>query len=144
MGHGIWFSAQVEQRASHATSNIKKCQITDLAGGISQALDDLLADGKQEFRVFVAQLNKFAVADFTDFTFSFSTNPGAAMLLVKKTHFTDKVAGIKVGENHFLAVAIVFNNDGHGSFDYIVEGVTLISRVNNGAFSRVATAVAMG
>ena len=63
--------------------------------------------------MFVAQFNKFAVADFTDFTFSFSANPGAAMLLVKKTHFTDKVAGIKVSENHFLAVAIVFNNDGH-------------------------------
>src|SRR5690606_41073285 len=57
----------------------------------------------------------------------------AWVFVIKETHFAKKVAVIKVGDNHFASF-IIFNENGYRSFYYVVERVTFIASINNGAF----------
>ena len=61
----------------------------------------------------MAELNKFTVANFAHLALGFGPNPGTAVFLIKKAHFTNKIAGVEIGQNHFFAVAIIFNNHGN-------------------------------
>ena len=66
------------------------------------------------------------------------------MLLIKESHLAEKISWVEIGENNLFAITIVFNHHCDRTLDNVVESIPLITGVDNGAFSRVATSVAVG
>ncbi|MNY37871.1 hypothetical protein D3C86_1724600 [compost metagenome] len=115
VSHGVWLFTQFQQAAGNAAGHVKKCQVTDLARGVAQALCDLSAEDVKNVRVLLGQLAEFCVADFRDFAFNLGPHPGAALLLqaslLKQAQLAEKIPGVQVGNDHFPAV-VIFDQDG--------------------------------
>ncbi|MNE02208.1 hypothetical protein D3C80_946780 [compost metagenome] len=146
MGHGVRLLAQLEQGAGDAAGDVEEGQVTDLAGGLAQAIGHLAAEGVEDFRVLLGQLAELGVADLGHFAFGLGAHPSAALLLVafavEQAHLAKEIAGVEVGDDH-LAAIVVLDEDGHRTLDDEEQGFAAITGIDDGALGGVATAVTM-
>jgi hypothetical protein len=63
--------------------------------------------------------------------------------LFKQPHFPEKVAGVQIGYDNFLAI-IIFQHHGNGPFDDVIQGIAGVAFVNDGAAIGVSTPMAIG
>ena len=66
------------------------------------------------------------------------------MLLVEEAHFAKKITWVEVGENNLFAVAIVFNHHRDRTLNNVIQGISMVTGIDNGAFRRIAASVAVG
>jgi len=134
------------QAAGDTSGDVEERQVTDLAGGIAQALSHLPAECIEDVRVLLGQFAEFAVADFRHFTLDLGTYPGTALLflagLLEQSQFTEKVSGVEIGNDHFSSV-IVFDEDGDRALEDEKQGLRAIPGADDVAFCLVATALAV-
>ncbi len=146
VGHGIGLLAQFQQATCDTSGDVEKCEIADLAGGIAQALCDLSAQDVKNVRVLQGQFSEFGVADFCNFTFNLGPYPGTALLLLarllEQPQLTKKISGIEVGDDHFPAVVILYQ-DSDRALDDEKQRLGTISRTNDVVFGWIAAALAM-
>src|SRR5690606_29365507 len=66
MCHRVGLLAQLQQAASDSARHVEKCQITDFACDIAQALGHLPANGVHQLRILQAQFAELGVTDLGD------------------------------------------------------------------------------
>lgn len=83
------------------------------------------------------------VTDFGNLTGGSSVTPGAAFFsLFEQTHFTEKISGVEIGDNNFLAI-IVFENDRNRTLDYVIQRIALVTFIDDSRAIRITFAMAM-
>jgi hypothetical protein len=143
VGHGIRFLAQFEQGMGNPAGYIEEGEIADLAAGLAQTRGKLRGQFQQDVRVFLGQGAEPAVADLGHLAFTACTYPGAAVgVLTEQSHFPEESAGIDIGQDDFVSV-LVLHQDANRAADDVVQHVGLVPGVDDHAFARVFTPVAM-
>ena len=144
MGHGVGLLAQVQQGAGDATGDVQERQVADLAGGGAQASGDLRGYREQDLGVLAGQLAEFGVADLRHLALGFRFHPGGTGRIgLEQAHLTEEVAFIQVGHDHLTAI-VVLDHHRHGALEDVVQGVRLVTGVDDGALGRVLSAMTVG
>jgi hypothetical protein len=144
MGHGIGFLAEINQGAGDTTGDIIKRQVAHLAGGVAQTVGHLLTDGEDNLGMGTNIGVEIGVADFGNLTGSTGATPGTALFgLFKQAHLPKKITGVQISNHHFLAV-IVLENDRDRTLDDVIQGIALVTFIDDGCAIRVSFAMTMG
>ena len=144
MSHRIRLLAQFDQGASDSPRDIIESQVADFSSRVSQAVGHLLTYGKHNLRMRANIGIEIGITDFGNLTGSPGTAPGTAFFsLLKQTHLTKEISRVEIGDDYFLAI-IVFQYHRYRTLDDVIEGIALITFVDDSCPVWISFPMAMG